>query len=46
MAYVKDLDRIFEVGAAEEHREFLKSFVKRIFWVYDMVNVNTEISLG
>ena len=32
MAYVKDLWRILEVGTAEERKEFLKSFVKRIFW--------------
>ena len=32
MVYVKDLGRILEVGTAEEQREFLKSFVKRIFW--------------
>ena len=32
MVYVKDLGRILEVGTAEERREFLKSFVKRILW--------------
>ena len=32
MVYVKDLGRILEVGTAEERKEFLKSFVKRIFW--------------
>ena len=32
MAYVKDLGRILELGTSEERREFLKTFVKRVFW--------------
>ena len=32
MAHVKDLGRILEVGTPEERKEFLKSFVKRVFW--------------
>ena len=32
MAHVRDLGRILELGTSEERREFLKTFVKRVFW--------------
>ena len=45
MAYVKDLGRILEVGAPEERREFLKSFVKRIFWADPEITVEYTLPM-